>query len=141
MTSNITSTCGTFPLYLITPPDEWGISLGGGFLWGARAVVVPPPLPAAPALLAAWLSGRELQTATARGSDGALAQKAPLHSSRTLSCQKTQLCNLLHSHVFHISQSCYWSLGFFSCLNNAVNLYSTLNDFFLCNNICHCSST
>lgn len=39
MTSSITSTYGTFLLYLIKHLDEWGISLGGGILQGVRAVI------------------------------------------------------------------------------------------------------
>jgi len=84
MTSNITSTSGTFPLYLIRHLDERGISVGRGILWAVRAVVPPPPR-----LFSVHDCLGELQTATASGSDGALACEAPLHSPRTLPCQKT----------------------------------------------------
>lgn len=117
ITSIITSTSGTFPLFLIKHLDEWGLSQGGKFLW-SESSPVPFPL----FLLRAPLG--ESCKCHCQGTQRCPACRAPLNPRRTPN--GAQVYNLLHSHVFRISQSCYWGLGFFCLFKRCYELCSTL---------------
>lgn len=107
----ITSTFGTFPLYLIKDFDEWGISLGWGILWGVRAVShLPLCVSSTPALPRSFccLTVKERESCELPLPGDLRWQARRLGTPvRRYRAKKTPLCNLLHGHVFCISQSCY----------------------------------
>lgn len=140
-TSNTTSTSGTFPLYLIKDLDEWGISLGRGILCGVRAVsclsVCVSPTPALPRSFYCLTVEERAVNCHCQGIWWCAGMQGTSALRYNTIAPKNHRSVIYSSHVFCISQLCYWTSGFFSCLNDAVNLYSTVNYFFICNNICH----